>query len=385
MRRGFGVAAVCAVALMSCGVGAAWAQAASPASVATAAVPAAPDYAQDADWLCRPSHPGACAVDLNALGIEANGTRTPQPFQPAADPEIDCFYVYPTVSADPTPLSDLTPGPEEARVVRGQFARLASQCRLFAPMYRQISMAGLNRAFATGREDSVSFDTPYQDVLAAWRDYMARDNHGRGVVVIGHSQGAILLERLLREEIDGRPEQRQLVGAYLAGDRTFTVPAGRDAGGSLPTIPLCRRADQAGCVFTWSTYLAGDTANPRFFGRAMRAGQTAPCVSPAAPGGGSATLHGYFSRPAFAPETDPPFVENLSGLTGECVSDDQGTVLRVTVTPNTTMAPILTAGLQRANVTPGWGMHPIDVSLVMGDIEASVARQAAAWRSTRQP
>ena len=393
MRR-FWIAAAACLVLSGLGVSAALAQPAAAPPVPTPspavapptsnAVPAAPDYRQEADWLCHGDALGACAVDLNTLAITQEGQRTAQPFQAAAEPAIDCFYVYPTVSADPTPLSDLTPGPEERRVVRAQFARLASQCRLFAPMYRQISMAGLSSALSTGREGAVSFDAPYQDVLAAWRDYMEHDNHGRGVVVIGHSQGAILLARLLREEIDGHPAQRLLVGAYLAGHPGFGVPQGRDAGGALPTIPVCRRAHQAGCVFVWSTYLASDTANPRFFGRVRESGLTAACASPAAPAGGSAILHGYFSRPSYAPETDPPFVENLSGITGECVSDEQGAVLRVTITPDTAMAPILTAGLQRANATPGWGMHPIDMNLVMGDIEASIARQAATWGEGRR-
>ncbi len=32
-----------------------------------------------------------------------------------------------------------------------------------------------------------------RDVKAAWNDYLARDNKGRGVVLIGHSQGSLIL------------------------------------------------------------------------------------------------------------------------------------------------------------------------------------------------
>ena len=38
----------------------------------------------------------------------------------------------------------------------------------------------------------------YADVLDAWREYLARDNRGRGVVLLGHSQGTRMLRQLLR-------------------------------------------------------------------------------------------------------------------------------------------------------------------------------------------
>lgn len=359
----------------------------SPAATPAPRAPSAePDYRRASDWLCRPGAEGACAVDLNAMGVEASGARRPVPFQAASDAQIDCFYVYPTVSQDPGALSDLEPGPEERRAVRGQFARLAAQCRLFAPVYRQITLAGLGASLRGDRSGgAVDFDTPYRDVLAAWRDYLRHDNNGRGVVLIGHSQGAILLSRLLKEEIDGEDAQRLLVAAYLAGHPGFAVPQGRDVGGDLQSIPLCRAPNQTGCVLAWSAYRAEDQTPSRFFGRSRVPGQVAACVSPASVGGGRGTLHGYFSRPAGAPETDPPFVVNLSGVTGECVRDDQGAVLRVSVDPGTPVAPFLTAALQRAESIPGWGLHSLDVSLVMGDVVDLVGRQAEAWRAARRP
>ena len=112
--------------------------------------PAKNDYGKAESWLCRPGRHDACDVDLTATVISANGKLTREPW--AANPKapIDCFYVYPTVSNDTTPNSDMIAGEEELNVVRVQAARFGSQCRVYAPLYRQITLAAL-RAVLAGR------------------------------------------------------------------------------------------------------------------------------------------------------------------------------------------------------------------------------------------
>ena len=85
----------------------------------------------------------------------------------------------------------------------------------------------------------------YADARAAWRHYLAHDNGGRGVVLIGQSQGAFMLKRLIMEEIEGKPAQKQLVSALLPGT-DLAVPAGRDVGGDFKSVPLCRASSQTG-------------------------------------------------------------------------------------------------------------------------------------------
>ena len=94
---------------------------------ATAPVPAKNDYSKSESWLCRPGRQDACAVDLTTTIVAANGKLTRETW--AANPKapIDCFYVYPTVSTDATPNSDMVAGPEELNVIRAQFARFAGQ------------------------------------------------------------------------------------------------------------------------------------------------------------------------------------------------------------------------------------------------------------------
>src|SRR5690349_18170319 len=108
------------------------------------------DYGDEKTWLCRPGRQDACAVDLTTTVIKANGSMSRETW--AADPKapIDCFYVYPTVSTDPTPNSDMTADPAELNVIRIQFARFASKCRPYAPLYRQVTLAGLRRILGGG-------------------------------------------------------------------------------------------------------------------------------------------------------------------------------------------------------------------------------------------
>ncbi|MGH1560618.1 DUF3089 domain-containing protein [Caulobacter segnis] len=75
-------------------------------------------------------------------------------------------------------------------------ARFASQCRVFAPMCRQVTLAAL-RAVMMGQPSPGNGVLAYGDVRDAWRWYLAHENKGRGVVLIGHSQGSRLLLDLL--------------------------------------------------------------------------------------------------------------------------------------------------------------------------------------------
>src|SRR6185295_12401902 len=152
----------------------------------------------------------------------------------------DCFYVYPTVSTDPTPNSDMTAGAEENGVVRAQLARFASQCRVYAPLYRQATLTAL-RAAATATPMTVDRALGYNDVLDAWNHYLQRDNNGRGVVLIGHSQGSGVLTQLIRNEIDGKPVQSKIISALLLGT-SLAVPTGKDVGGAFKSMPLCHSA-----------------------------------------------------------------------------------------------------------------------------------------------
>ncbi len=76
----------------------------------------------------------------------------------------------------------------------------------------------------------------YQDVRDAWRDYLRNYNHGRGVVLIGHSQGSFVLRELVAKEIDSKPKVRErLISALLLGGNV-TVKKGKDVGGDFKHV-----------------------------------------------------------------------------------------------------------------------------------------------------
>ena len=270
---------------------------AGPAVAARAPAPTV-DYADPAAWLCRPGQQTACTTGLDAMVVSADGTRTLQSFQPLAAPPIDCFYVYPTVSSEPTTYADMTASPEVEATVRSQAGRLTSRCRLYAPIYRQLTSAGLGQIMGAGQDPDWS--RPYADVRAAWRWYMAHDNHGRGVVIVGHSQGTILLQQLIAEEIDGKPAQKQLVSAFLAGDPSLPVPKGAAVGGVFKSTPLCASAGQVGCVYVWADYVAEDrhgahhACSATIREAAWWPGASAPRRRP----GGVGALKAYLAKPA---------------------------------------------------------------------------------------
>jgi hypothetical protein len=248
------------------------------------ATPSATDYANPELWLCRPGRQDACSAPQDATIVAVDGTQTHEAFHPAKNPPIDCFYVYPTVSNEPGGNSDLNVTGAEKLVVNAQFARFAAQCRLFAPMYRQVTLTAL-RAMIAGKPIPVDRELGYSDVLAAWNYYLAHDNHGRGVVLVGHSQGSGVLTRLIKEQIDGKPVQGKLISAILMGT-SLPVPKGSDVGGAFKHIPVCRLNSQVGCVIAFADFRANvpPPDNSRF-GKAPE-GMQAVCANPAALGGG---------------------------------------------------------------------------------------------------
>ena len=77
----------------------------------------------------------------------------------------------------------------------------------------------------------------YGDVLAAWKTYLRKYNQGRGVVLIGHSQGTFVLRELIHQVIDPKKKVRKrLVSAILLGGNV-TVAAGQQDRGRLQEHP----------------------------------------------------------------------------------------------------------------------------------------------------
>jgi hypothetical protein len=167
-------------------------------------------------------------------------------------PAIDCFYVYPTVSDQKTGNSNLQVDPEQRSIALYQAARYSQDCRVFAPMYRQETLAGIGSGSPPTTTPNPAL--ALSDVEHAFQTYLHRYNHGRGFVLIGHSQGAFILRALIATEVDPVPAlRRRLVSAILMGGNV-TVKRGKGIGGDFDHIPACRSRTQTGCVIAFSTF-----------------------------------------------------------------------------------------------------------------------------------
>jgi hypothetical protein len=391
MLKGISALAVTAAVL---GVSQAALAQSAPATAAEAYAPN--DYGDKANWLCWPGRDDACASDLTATMVRADGATVTEKFQADPNAKIDCFYVYPTVSRDPGMVSSMTVEAEERNVVIQQAARLRSKCRLYAPMYRQFTLTALQAAMAGRAPAAGSAPRPqvgYNDVKDAWNYYLAHENHGRGVVLVGHSQGSGVLTQLIANEIDGKPAQARLVSALLMGT-VLNVPVGKDVGGVFKSIPLCHSATQLGCAIAYASFRATSPppdnsrfGRPRFGGKGMEAA----CVNPAALGGGKGEAKSYFNARGAPPDgwlkgksIDTPFVGTPGLITAECVHTGPFHYLAIYLDP----AP----SVQRTSEFPGdvkiggvvqkdWGLHLIDANLFMGNLVDIVGDEAKAWEA----
>lgn len=334
------------------------------------------DYTDPATWLCLPGRSDACSQEITTTVFEPKGPSTKRTYKVDPDAPVDCFYAYPTVSREPTPNSDMTIGPEEQRVALTQFARFGARCKLYAPMYRQITVAGLREMIRGGNNGRVDFEQPYQDVLAAWNTYLARYNNGRGVVLIGHSQGSNILIRLIASQIDGTPEQKQLVAAIILGARV-EIPAKRDVGGSFQHIPLCRTAKQTGCVIAYSSYLAAPIPSATAVFGGAKAGNVDACVDPAALDG-TRTLDAEL--PPLGPATrslGTTMIETPGQMTAVCRMSNDHTYLAITPSPKADILANTLLDVQDS--IPGWGLHVLDINLTLGNLVDLVGTESKAW------
>ncbi|MGB3624197.1 MAG: DUF3089 domain-containing protein [Henriciella sp.] len=347
------------------------------------------DYADTANWLCHPdAADDACDTDLSYTIVNADGSMDVQGFEAAANPQIDCFYIYPTVSNDETGNSDLDAGPEELRVVESQFARFAETCRLYAPLYRQMTVPELRRRMM-GMAMTASDEMRWADIQGAWADYVDNHNDGRGVVLIGHSQGSDMVDRLVRETIIGSDMEDQIVSIIPTGWTLYVDAATGDFG----PYETCTVEGQTGCILGYVSFR--DTVPPpqaSLFGVTNPDGQRALCVNPAELSGDDGMLDarlaagGWFGEApadfANGEGVDTPYAALPGLLSAECVEAANHTYLEITVNadPDDPRTDDIQGDLiGPAGVMADWGLHLIDMHAAMGNLVDIVAAQSETW------
>ena len=370
--------------------------------IAFACLAAAGPAAAKTTWLCLPGQKDSACTSSLTTTLYSPANTPLRAATPKADRRkaFDCFYVYPTVSDQKRLNATKAKDTELREIARFQAARFGQHCRVYAPVYRQLTLQGIG-ATTTPAAALRGARVAYSDVEAAWKDYLKRHNRGRGVVLVGHSQGAGMLSELVRNQIDRKPSVRKrLVAAYLLGGNV-TVKKGSDRGGSFRNVRACRSATQTGCVVAYSAYNATPPANSLFgrtggrfatvFGQGNGSGLEVLCTNPAALGGGSANLTTVLPSRPFSTKTTigignrlvgitvpsprTTYVEYRSTFSARCSSAGGARTLQVS---SRSGAPV-----PRPVPDASWGLHLLDGNIALGDLTELSARQARAWTRKR--
>jgi hypothetical protein len=355
-------------------------------------VPAHPDptrYFDPHAWLCLPGRDDACAGDLSATEIHPDGTRTIERRPAATDPKVDCFYVYPTVDLDLVAENHETFDDLSAMTAAtvAQAARFREVCSLYVPLYRQVTIGSY--LHKDSLEPRLAF--AFSDVEAAFREYLADRDHGRPLVLLGHSQGGDMVVRLLQRFFDDDPAMRARLLLALPLGANVEVPRGKTVGATFAHIPVCTKADETGCVVA---YRSGEMGAPIAPGlSAPKPGNESVCVNPAnfeqtTP---QPLARAYFSmanrkrrwmRGVDGVET--PFVELSEFYSAQCAAGPDGfryLGISVVGTPGDSRTNVI--DFERMPLRKQFGLHVLDFQFPQGDLIDLVARRAAALPPAR--
>jgi hypothetical protein len=205
------------------------------------------DYSLPQSWAAMP-------------GTQSSATATPigsglSSLEESA--KVDVFYIHPTTYSGQNvvnaPIDDPTAAAVTDLMLNMQAAAFNSVGRIFAPRYRQMSISLFG-----GSEDALQtpLNIAYEDVRQAFRYYIENRNQGRPFIIAGHSQGANHAQRLLIEEVAGKPCADRFVAAWIPGLALPRSMLDTTVGGGLTA---CSTSQQIGCVALWETFGEGFT------------------------------------------------------------------------------------------------------------------------------
>jgi hypothetical protein len=317
----------------------------------------APDYGQASSWIARPGLPEDPAEWL------------PEGFAATTADNAAIFYIHPTTYLDTDRWNaPLKPGGEtEFRTrlfVQSQASAFNGAGQVWAPRYRQAAYG----AFLLKSEDAQkALDLAYGDVEAAFDEFV-RQAGDKPVILAGHSQGALHLERLLKEEIAGKPIAKRVVAVYVVGWPISTTTDLAALG-----FPACRASNQAGCILSWMTF--GDPPNPEFifdqwqktrgFTGGERRREDTLCVNPIS-GVENGAAKPQDNPGTLMPSADMRSATLLPGAVGaHC---DKGLLILDGQAP----------GLG-GFVLPGNNYHAYDFALFWGAVRRDAERRLAEW------
>ncbi len=129
--------------------------------------------------------------------------------------------------------------------------------RVFAPKYRHASLY----SFMTNRDDArEAQDFAYSDVARAFDFFLMRNPPERPIVLMGHGQGGLHVQRLLAEYFQGDRKAR-LAAAYIIDHPTPIALFD----GPLSQTPPCETDIQTGCVVSFGAFTPNQTVAAQRF------------------------------------------------------------------------------------------------------------------------
>ena len=317
-------------------------------------------YVDTRMWAARPDIPGNPALWVPP-GYHADA--------PADGPAV--FFIHPTsyLARDHwnAPLGDAEANARTALFLRGQASAFNGVGQVWAPQYRQATFG----AFLTTEADAKrALDLAYGDVAAAFDAFLNQIGPDRPIILAGHSQGSLHLERLLREKVAGTPLARRIVAAYVVG-----WPVSRTTDLAALGLLECRTPDQPRCLSSWQSFaepadpalvIDGYDATTGFDGHA-RKGTPMVCTNP---------LTG-------TPDVAAPASANIGTLYP--ASDLGSAGIAAGKVPARCAGGFLLIG-EGPNVgryvLPGNNYHVYDYSLFWANVRADASRRWAAFRAT---
>ena len=231
-------------------------------------------------WLCKPGVPdNPCEPGFSTTLLSPTGQITgTQDVKADRKRKVDCFYVYPTVSDDKSTNSDLSIDPEERSIALYQAARYSLHCRVFAPMYRQVTLQGLLGTGSTGRSaaDRLWRCARRLEDLSAQVQPGPRRGPDRALAGQLRPAGA--------DPPGHRPEDEgaQAPGLGDSAGRQRDRGGGPTSAATSSTSPAAS-ANQTGCVMAFSTFNAPVPDNSHFRATLGRRGARLPTTTCSAP------------------------------------------------------------------------------------------------------
>lgn len=321
-----------------------------------------PDYAQPGSWIARP--------DMDERSNPAQWRPGGYPPPRAVPKRAAVFFVHPTtyLSGDRwnAPLDLDSDTQSRTRLfVESQASAFNTAGDVWAPRYRQAAYG----AFLLNSSDAQqALDLAYSDIAAAFDEFLRHLRPEQGIILAGHSQGALHLIRLLEER--HRQLNERLIAAYVVG-----WPIDRQA--DLPALgyPACSAPGQPGCILSWMSF--GDPPNPALIlaGWTAQAGLTGGerrqqqivCVNPIT-GRANGSAPASANQGTLVPNGDFSTATLAEGAVGaHC---DDGLLIIGGAVPQ--MGPF---------VLPGNNYHVYDYALFWGPIARDASLRTDAWRS----